>query len=309
MKKYIFLALTAITALAFNACSNDDIEISRNTVITLKPSTITTAFKTQATASDLMSFTAGYKLRTRLLIYDTQGKLVEEQSQLLNNYNHDMRVEGLVLPDGNYKLIAIADAVNNSDEYWTLSGKESLDKLRIDYTKKNNNDGFVYAKGILGIGKQDISIPRDNDITVNMQPAGCLVTINYKNIHNSFNIIQYGTVTDWIPGYVSFDLTGNYTLAADRPVNIIMQPNYGYIDFFRTSNNEGVKDKATYYFAFPSSGGNNSFAIVYTQNEGTPKAKLVKTTTMTVGGEYQIDIDFSSASDIKDIQPTWTKTN
>ena len=73
MKKYIYVLL-AFMAI-FTSCSNDDITIRTATNFKINPSTVIAPFTWEYESGDLESFNTDYRLRIRLLIYNSDGLL------------------------------------------------------------------------------------------------------------------------------------------------------------------------------------------------------------------------------------------
>ena len=319
MRKYLYsFTLSLLTFFAFCACSNVDIEISRHVVVNVAPHSVIENIRYEVNANDIqnLSLSNGYKLRTRLLFYNSEGNQVvfdNTSVQYLDSYDKEMRVSGLPIADGDYTIIAITDVVllDNSgrvtDEYWTMKGESNISTLKIDYVKKDNNNGFVHSRGILGIGKQKVTIPyAGQEITVRPTMAGSLVVFYYKGIHSFNDISQYGMLTDWIPGNVTFDRDGDFHATAEHPANTVSTLEYGYVDLFKPTGvaYADAPDVATYYFTFPSAGGTNNFRFVYNSTAKAPMSQPLVT-----GGEYEFRIDLTSANVIKDITTSFTKKN
>ena len=314
MKKYMILAMLAVASFTFNACSNDDIEISGNTVVTVSPKSVITPFIGNQVTNELLSFDSNsFRLRTRVLVYNEDGMLVEQVTENLQNYEATLRKELNLSFGVNYTMITITDvfdanSASESSEYWHMSGESNISQLRLEYVKKNvQTDGFVRKNGILGIGKDVVKIEKGgSEINLSPKPAGSLLRLSYEGIKSMSDITQLGATTDWIPGYVTFDREGNHTLVAAEP-GYKVTGNYTYIDLFNTTTATS-SSRISYYFAFPSAQSKNYFRTVYyVGNSGTLKSPIEA--SLVEGGEYELSIDLSSAADIRSVVPTLRKVN
>ena len=170
--------------------------------------------------------------------------------------------------------------------------------------------GFILRRGILGVGKQTITIPTTkNEINIMPEPVGSLVKMVYNDIHRfeSSGISQLGMAIDLIPGSVSFQENGNTILSSKKPIysiNISSSANiYKYIDIIKTTSTTSNK-RVSYFFAFPSTEGPVNFRAYYTGKLKSPIA-----VNLERGGEYELLFDLTSASIIDDVTPTLKKTN
>ena len=314
MKKYISMAMVAIAAFTFSGCSNEDIQIDRNTLVSIQPSSVVSPFKKQDNNELQTLADSKFKLRTTLHIYNKEGVLVESATEYLENYLSMMR-KNINLPDGTYTMIAITNVVektgsNISREIWKIENTSTIGNLKIEYQEVDPNDDFVYQRAILGIGKQIVTIaPQKSEITLRPEPAGSLIRLVYKGIHKfetSDNITQLGMTIDIIPDRLSFDSNGNqisstrkssYPVITSGPTPI----NYRYIDLFKTTSQSaiGTDERVTYFFAFPPTEGTINFRAVY-----TGKLKSPITCDLVNACEYELMFDLTSASTITDVIPT-----
>ena len=191
MKKYILLMFVFVAVLT--SCTNDDITISYATNFKINPATVITPFTFEMNPGELESFGSDHRLRVRLLTYNSEGLLVQENVEYFTNYATLMSCSQN-LPDGNYIAIAITDVVsyegnNVALEYWELSDHDKLAETRID---DNGYIGLQYK--ILGISKTNFTIngKSNNDISINVSPAGALIFVWYQNIHAFSDVETYG---------------------------------------------------------------------------------------------------------------------
>lgn len=141
------------------SCTNDDITISYATNFKINPATVITPFTFEMNPGELESFGSDHRLRVRLLTYNSEGLLVQENVEYFTNYATLMSCSQN-LPDGNYIAIAITDVVsyegnNVALEYWELSDHDKLAETRID---DNGYIGLQYK--ILGISKTNFYCKR-----------------------------------------------------------------------------------------------------------------------------------------------------
>ena len=106
MKKYILLMFVFVAVLT--SCTNDDITISYATNFKINPATVITPFTFEMNPGELESFGSDHRLRVRLLTYNSEGLLVQENVEYFTNYATLMSCSQN-LPDGNYIAIAITD--------------------------------------------------------------------------------------------------------------------------------------------------------------------------------------------------------
>jgi hypothetical protein len=275
----------------------------------------------QVNANDIQNMSlssTSSRIRTRLLIYNEQGLKVNDGSlpmvQYLENYETTMKVTGLQLPDGNYTFVAITDIVQIAngrvqDEIWGMTGEDKITTLKLTLLKTHyeNVSDFVHTKAILGIGTTKISVPtKSGNITIKPAMAGSLMVFNYNGIDRFGEITQYGILTDWISGYVSFDRDGNRSYVAAHPAVVQGNLEYGYVDYIPMKSEvfKGQSRAVSYFFTFPSSSGTNNFRFVY---DGVAKAAVPY--KLEIGGEYEFLVDLTSANDIKDVKPVISKKN
>lgn len=208
MKKIIFLLL--IATIGFTSCTNDEIEISYNTTFKVNPSTVIKPFTFEFNAGELEGFSSNYKLRLRLLIYNSDGILVQEATDYFGNYATLMNAT-LPLSPGKYTAIATSDIVKMSSnkislEYWTLHDYKNLSTTRL------NDAGYIGQNTILGISKKEFTVSGQNDnIKIDVQPAGALAYVNYRGVYNYSDVLSYELSCTKVSEGCIFDEEGNYT--------------------------------------------------------------------------------------------------
>lgn len=209
MKKHIFFIAAAFLAL-FASCSNDEITISKTVNFTVDPSTVIEPFSAvEFNTGELESFNTDFKLRIRLFVYDSKGTLVERALGEYTNYAIQMKSYSF-LQEGNYTAVAISDIYrpNNYFEYWTVSGEEKLSTLKISDTGY-----FGYEKSVLGVTKKSFYVQGGNqDVKINIQPAGALFLVYYRNIFTYSGVTSYELNVNRIQESLSFDSNGDFTV-------------------------------------------------------------------------------------------------
>lgn len=136
MKKLVYLMM-ALAALLLVSCQNEDISISRETVFSVNPyEAINDFVNHQLNDGDLDLLPSSTRVRVQVLIYDTEGKLVDYAVEYLNNYHLTMNAT-FDLEDGNYVAIATTDVVYYDGtvnfEFWNFVGKEKLSEFKINH--------------------------------------------------------------------------------------------------------------------------------------------------------------------------------
>lgn len=214
MKKYILLLLVFVATIT--SCTNDDITISYSTNFKINPATVIAPFTWEWQSGDLESFDTDYQLRARLLIYNSDGLLKNEDTQYFSNYSVVMN-SSIMLPDGTYTAIVITDIIgkasNTVAEYWTLSKYENLAETHID------DAGYIGGQNkILGISKEVFTIngKNQNDIKINVQPVGAIFFVWYRNIHQFNDVERYSLVCAKTAESCLFSKDGNYSIAAEN---------------------------------------------------------------------------------------------
>lgn len=194
MKRYLFL-YALLAALLLASCKNEDIAVTRDVTFNVNPYSIVADFaRHEVNPGDLVSFGYGedpdyYRLRTYLLVYDTDGVLVEFKISDLRNYNENMTTT-IDLPDGDYTVVAMALVFDKNHDAlsWIVQGESRLEALRV----VNNSEVKDLWKKLLGIDSRKIEVGvGDNVWDINIKPQSSLV-INYlRSIHNYTENLYY----------------------------------------------------------------------------------------------------------------------
>lgn len=238
MKKYIFMMFAFIAGLT--SCNNDDITISQTTNFKINPSTVIAPFTYENNPGELEGISSYYRLRIRLLIYNTAGNLLEEETGLFTSYASIMGVSK-PLPRGEYIAIAISDIIanDNTETYWDLTDYQSLSTATITSSDYIGD----YGKEILGITKYSFAVTgiEDPDITINILPAGSLFMIDYWGTQKYPDVDHFDLAVSKSIIDCKFDKQGNFT------------PTWENCDFNKRVNvhkQEGNDGNRYYHYAY-----------------------------------------------------------
>lgn len=214
MKKYLSI-LTALIAVLFTSCSNDDIPVQNPTQIRVNPATVMSGFNYQLRPGDLDGVSNGAEVRIRLYIFDESGSLVEKHSQNVQNYLTTATFEIYIPSDKHYSALALTDVVRKSSsfEYWEVSGEEKLSTMKVRYMSSGNSYG---TQEILGI-KYETLYPGDNRIDV--EAAGGLICTICSNIHAFSNLGGILIFADRGNAYYEFNSWGESVANPDLEQN------------------------------------------------------------------------------------------
>ena len=204
MKKYLLTALAAIAAILFGACSNDNITINRKFTISVDASEVPAAFsniEASQAINGISTVTDGFRLRVRVLVYNSEGKAVVSLQQYRDSYFDAGTPFSTELENGIYTFVAITDivppSVSSIKSIWTLTNESDINKAVLTYNEESNSAKYA----ILGIKSQQITITeKTQNVTLLPKPAGALV-----------RIIFTGMATAAQNGYYLFALRTNHT--------------------------------------------------------------------------------------------------
>lgn len=280
MKKYIILMLAFVAA--FTSCTNDDITISQTTNFKINPSTVIAPFTYENTPGELEGISSYYRLRIRLLIYNTAGNLIEEDTQLFTSYATTMGVSK-TLPKGDYIAIAISDIIanDNSVTYWDLTNYELLSNATIANTDYIGD----YGREILGISKLSFTVSgaEDPDININILPAGSLFMISYWGTQKYSDVEFYELAVSKSIIDCKFDKQGNFT------------PTWENCDFTKRTNvhnQEGNDGNRYYHYAYilPTSNLKMKYRAYSTEGEYVDLTEEMNVSPKA-GEEYAVKLD------------------
>ena len=187
------LALPAV----FSSCENDPIEIiGGETILEINTSkvmeyeginhlmTVTSKFG-QDQIDDLMSLGGTNRLRVRCLIYNENGKLVQQNESFGYNYLNNVSVK-LMLPSGKYTAVTISDVVkvdskdNITFRYWTLEDSLDINTARIE------DAGYIGKVTCLSATVNTVEVGNKSaTYSISPSPLGSLVYALFDNIHSA----------------------------------------------------------------------------------------------------------------------------
>jgi hypothetical protein len=291
MRKYILILLVCITGLV--ACTNDDITIDYDISFKIDPSTVISPFTYEMVPGELESFYSDYKLRVRLLIYNSEGTLVTEDVRYLTNYASVMS-SSQSLPHGKYIALTVTDVVqfegdNIILEFWKLGEYDLLTKAKIE------DAGYLGLQyKMLGISKTDFTVndtSNNDDIIINVQPAGALILAIYYNVWTYSDVSAYGLIGSKFSDACIFDNQGNYAVS--------VRNNNGSFDWWHNRFDlEGFStDYPAYYnfnFELPMSNLNLKFQALLSDGEQYLDLSGPMTINPKVGEEYLFNIDIAT---------------
>lgn len=304
MKKYIYSVLTAVLVILMTACENDPITISYGVPVKVDPSGVIAPFTYEVKTGELESFSSSYKLRVRLLAYDSEGKLAAADSSFLSNYASIMN-SSLTLPEGVYVLVAITDVVRRESnrtalEYWYLSNHSDINQVRV------TNAGYIGAKNkVLGIMSQRISVTGGETGTINMapRPAGALLLVEFLNIKNFNDVTKYELQTNRNSDFMTLDSQGSPVTV---PENVNNQFNW------RIQYVEPPKETSSniygWNFMFPVNNAN--FRFVYNTETETNQVLVTNMiVNLNAGDEYVFILDLCDEDNDDQITYDFGKVN
>ena len=300
MNKYI-LVMFAIIA-TFTSCTNDDITISYATNFKINPSTVIAPFTWEWQAGDLESFDTDYQLRIRLLVYNSDGILQEEDTQYFTNYSVMMN-SSIVLPKGSYTAIAITDIIGKGSdfEYWILKDYQRLADTHID------DAGYIGAQNkILGISKTNVTVDGQpqNDISINVQPTGAIFFVWYRNIHTFSDVTRYTLSCAKTAENCIFSTDGSYSIVAKNN-NGSYDWRISYLEVGDYLQYTGIYD---YYYVLPVSNLNLKFR--YTTSESSNQDLTpVMSISPKAGEEWAFILDLKDENNDNEITYNYEMVN
>jgi hypothetical protein len=125
-----------------------------------------------------------YYVRINLFIYDEDGSLVEEETQIIDNFWQKLEIKKS-MNTGEYTLVATADIVKIKGEqldleFWRFENTKDLRTLRA------TEQGYVglFYKAI-GVTKEVVEIKKAQSVNINVQPIGALITFYFTKLDAS----------------------------------------------------------------------------------------------------------------------------
>lgn len=246
MKK-IFVILTSVIAFVLSSCTNDDIPVSQATTFKIDPANVIQPFSYEINPGDLEGVDSDNSLRVRLLVYNSEGVLVQSETQFLSSYASIMSTS-VNLEKGDYTAVAITDVVEKDGENitwacWELSDESSITTARI------TDLGYIGGRSkILGIGSQKFSVSdASEEISINPTPAGAVLCVMWRNIHTFSDVDMIVLETNRSSDYLVMNSNGGYEVAVENDNN-----NYNWrMAMLEPSDYPSSTNIYGYYFTFP----------------------------------------------------------
>ena len=304
MKNKVFdsIFVTVLVAL-LASCSNDSIEVDRQLTLRVTPSGVVKPFNYEYGDGDnegLTKLNADYRLRTRLLVYNTEGKAVEKRTYYLKDYKDEMVIKSS-LPNGTYQMVAITDVVAGEDynyEFWILSDEDELGKMKITSVKNAQNgsaqNGPGYKNCILGIDSRQVQITSESrEVELTPKPAGALLCVRIKDVKKFANIKLIQFRTNQMSHYISFNTKGAFTTKTEG-CDISLQD--GIRNQWNTSS-VTRRDVACYLFFLPTDIITMAFAYgLVGETKGHYATEKIDK-SLEAGAEYEMLLDLTATSE------------
>ena len=289
MKKIFNIVFIAILTALTTACETDPITISHGVPVKIDPSGVIAPFTYEMKTGELESFTTSYKLRVRLLAYDSEGKLAAADSSFLTNYAGIMN-STIQLPEGVYTLLTITDIVKYESgkvslEFWHLTNVSDINQAKV------TNAGLIGGKNkVLGTTSQKITVTDSEISTINMQPkpAGALLCIYFRHIHQYSDVTEYKLLTNRNADFMTFDSNGNFVTVPENQNNQFIW-RVQYIN----PKDESYSSSTNIYgwnFMFPVANANYKF-VYSTATETDQDLVTDMIVNLAAGEEYLFELD------------------
>lgn len=203
--KNIFILIASV-ALLFS-CNNDkEVEISYQLTATVDVIDVVKNIK-DIDKSDL--FPNGEvdeaKVHVSFLLYDNEGNLIMQELKKLNTFQEKMTVNKAI-EEGDYTIVCTAFVVQDQNNltFWKFENVNTLRDFKITYPT-----AWISPQAVLGVSKQEISINNSENITINVKPAGALLTLDFDYLSTAkIQTIKLGIKT-WNNYYSVVDNTAN----------------------------------------------------------------------------------------------------
>lgn len=206
------MMLVVLTA-GLASCSNDDIPMEEKVTMktfdvtfVIDPSNVVEGYKFEWNAGELQVVPDDAQLRLRILLYNSNGELVEMLTHKQSNYQ-SVWTEKAQLEAGTYTALVISDVINTNNqdvkEYWTLEEYEKIKDARLF----KNQKWLGYQKEILGMNNMQFSVKGSNSsISIDVNPIGAACYMFIRNLEEYPGIIDgYDLVTNHNVKYAFWD--------------------------------------------------------------------------------------------------------
>lgn len=183
--KSLIYTLFCISVLG--SCQNEAIGIQKQIRVTISPSDVLddfVPFESDHLEMYEHSESGASKLRITALLYDSEGKLVSKNEELVNNYDSEYTCSFLVDTDKDYTLLCFSSAIIGSlalPEYesYEFTGIENISTLKVTQLFASS---YSSNWTVLGTSSDEISGETDQ-IDVKLKSATAFVYLRWLDIH------------------------------------------------------------------------------------------------------------------------------
>lgn len=205
--KYINRLITFAAAFLALACTNEQVELQHQVMVTVSPVDVLDGFIAYNGEDKNMSDDAEMgmaKLRITALLYDEDGLLVAKKEGLLNDYNEDYTFGLLMDPQHSYTLLCFSSSIHGpvedpEFESYVFSEETRLSTLKVIQQSENS---YYSNWSVLGSASMELS-NESKKVNVKLAPATSFVYLRWCDIHANGDGVG---ATD--------DVSGTYTATA-----------------------------------------------------------------------------------------------
>lgn len=230
------LIYTLLSVLLLGSCQNEAIEVQKQIKVTISPSGVLDDFvpfkndELEMYEDDELGIS---KLRITALLYDSEGKLVSKNEELVNNYESMYSCSFFVDTDKDYTLLCFSSAILGSLaqpelETYVFTGIENIATLKVTQVFENS---YYSNFTVLGTSSDEISTEQDH-INVMLQPATAFIYLRWLNVHA--NTVESDTGISGTYGATATDYWGEDTYSWE-------------IEIERTGNDVVVKNLSPFF--------------------------------------------------------------
>lgn len=290
-KSNLVLLIMTIMLMINTSCSNEDITISGECLVTVKTSTVVANF-VEIEPGELTTIPEWCQVRVHLYAYnDKDGILVASDVKYANDYSHMIDFK-LNLPVGNYKLITVTDVVSKDGarEYWRFENEGKLTDLTI-----TNTNIVAGPNGILGYGVKELNFMGvGEDCMIEAMPMGSLIFVAASNIKTYPFIQNYQLMTNRKCDVVKFTSNGDVLPSIESSESMDWRMVIFEVD-------EDPNNVYTYVFTPPVQ--NQKFEFRGYNDEGYYVMGDSFTTNLGFGDEFDFELD------VKTQETIWVNLN
>ena len=265
--------IMVIVSVFVASCSNDAVPIEYHTATTFKVNLnniVDIPNIYEINAGELEGVSSGYKLRVRLLVYNSDGALVASETEHFSSYN-DIMSTTVTLEEGLYTAVAITDIIKGSFSYWTLSEENSITYARV------TDNGYIGGQNkFLGVGARTFNLSgTTKEVIIDPSLAGAVLLTLWRNV-NAYNNVNTMTLeSNRMSKYLEFSGSGSIGYVLDNDNN-----NFKWrVNYIERADFPDSKNVYAYCFAFP---GKN---ISYKYSLETSDIGILETDTFTMNLE------------------------